>query len=455
MKRMLMMLIGLLPMCGLLAEETIQIVPFQATAGTTYKASDRKGFAINMNNGAVRPKALEFEFILPEGMAVATNSAGTVFRMSSLLEERFSVFDEEEEEYVSYYTPSCSLTDGVYKMLIVYGLDAPDDCAINGTSGEIITIYYTTTADMANGVYPIFVQNAKVSYEDGSKGYLPNSSSYVTIGDSSPLQTEANVDLSTLTGYMPSFVVEKMNEELAQNEQLVSVNLSGVTELGAMPAVPENAAWFTSSEAGLQRTFTEGYWSTVCLPFSLNGEQVEELKAAGVEIEAMNDYDEAANELSFAAADIVEADKPYIVRCQAGATTPFCHFQAVTADASLTAIPATSGKVTMSGTFEKLTLDSDEAVNYFVFNAADGEFVRVGKNATVPPFRAYIALGSAAASSRMAVRHHDGTTTGIASAATARPTARGAYDLLGRPVTANQARGNSITISNGRKMIAK
>ncbi len=423
------------------AEDILSIVPFQTTAGVAYK--ENKTIEISLTN-TFDVANLQFDILLPEGMALSANN--------SVFTERAQTYDEEEDDYVNDFTWSSNLLDTGFTRIVFTPTTLNP---IKAGAGTILKIRYKSVVSMAAGIYPIVFENIELdkSVTESIKG--AQSVSYIVIGDTSPLQTETNVNLSSLTGYMPSFVVEKMNEELAQNEQLVSVNLSGVTEMGATPVVPENVAWFTSNEGGLQRTFTEGYWSTVCMPFALNSEQVGELKATGVEIEVMSDFDEITNEVNFEETEAMEANKPYIVKCPAGATTPFSHFLEVATDGSLSAVPVESGKVTMAGTFEKLTLNSDEEVNYFVFNAADGEFVRVGKNATVPSFRAYIALHSTMVSNRLKVRHHDGIITGIDSVIHSRNLSHITYDLLGRPVAKDKSFGNSIIINNGRKLIGK
>ena len=60
----------------------------------------------------------------------------------------------------------------------------------------------------------------------------------------------------------------------------------------------------------------------------------------------------------------------------------------------------------MRGCYETTKLNSDENAAYYVFNAATGEFVKVGTNAKVMPFRAYIQLmTNAHAPAAIRVRH--------------------------------------------------
>lgn len=441
MKRIILLLTILASAGTVFAEDIIQVMPFHAVAGTTYKSSDKKGFAIHMTNGALRAKALEFEFILPEGMAVATNSAGTIYRMSGL-SERFYVYDEEEEEDVTYYTASMSLTDGVYKMLIVYGLDAPDDCAISGNSGEMLTLYYTTTAEMADGVYPIYVKNAKISFEDGSKGYPENSSSYVIIGE----DTSADLNLSGMTGYVPSFVVNALNTDMAANASLRSLNLNGATELGAELTVPENVVWQTATSGGLSRTFPAGQWSTVCLPFALTAEQVTAVKDKGCEIEQLSNFTESTNTVAFKTATAMEANTPYIVKSTT-AQPLFDGIEGVTIGDLSATTNITKGKLTMAGTYEPKTLNSDASNTYYVYDAADGAFVRVGSNATVKPFRGYISVSGAGA---RVLNFNDGATVVNEVKNAETPTA--IYTLQG---IRSDAKTKGLYIANGKKYVVK
>ena len=44
--------------------------------------------------------------------------------------------------------------------------------------------------------------------------------------------------------------------------------------------------------------------------------------------------------------------------------------------------------------FSKRILDSDNSVSYYIFDSIDGSFVKVGKNATIYPFRSYISINN-------------------------------------------------------------
>ena len=441
----LSILVLMLPCIYASAEDIVQILPVTTFAGAT--EDDEQYMEVQMVNDTYDEVGIvSFDLLLPEGIT---------FLYEDFEGERvpFTKKGKNITYDFSLFEPTLQASGYTRYLLVPGGQIRP----ITDKSGTFMYLYFEVDADMAPGVYPILIQETVIGKSETEGLYPEPSVSYIVIkaneGDASPLQTEAKVDLSAMTGYVPSFVVETMNEELAQNESLVAVDLSGATELGAALEVPENVAWFTSNAGGLQRTFTEGQWSTVCLPFGLSEELVGELKAAGVEIEEMADYDEAANELNFTAVDRMEANKPYIVKCPADMLTPFALLAGTSADKTFVPVADESGNVTMSGTFETLTLNSGNGVTYFVFDAADGEFVRIGSNATVPPFRAYVALTSQTSSSRLLVRHPDGTTTGVSTVRQQVPLTQSTFNLLGQP--ADKHVKNTIIINNGRKMIAR
>ena len=443
MKRNTLLFLGLFFSCVVLATDIIQVVPFNATANTTYSSKDRKGFVIEMRNGNLRPKAIEFDITLPDGMAVAYTS--NKYRFSSL-SERFPIDEEEEEDY---YTASCNKIGDHYKFLIVPGLDTPDDVAIDGTEGKLLTVYYTTTENIQDGYYPIMVTDAKISYENSSKGYLPNSSSYVTIGNPS----SSDFNLSTMTGYIPSFVIEKVNEDLADNEDLTIVDLSGATELGAELVIPDNVVSVVGTTGTLKREFTGTYWSTVCLPFALSATQVAALNEEGVEIEEFTGFDETAGTVTFEPVTTMEANTPYIVKSETTQSpfTNLANVQLSTAEMNNVVV----GKMTFMGTFEKQTLNSSTNTVYYAYNASNGNFVRIGSNATVPPFRAYLKLDNSSGEARsFIVNHGDGEATGINTQLQGCSKTGVRYNLLGLPQAEN-SKIKGIYIQNGQKIVVK
>lgn len=144
-----------------------------------------------------------------------------------------------------------------------------------------------TNIKLVESVKSAIVLNDVLSYVEVNEG-----------GSVSPLQTEKDIDMSSMTGYVPSFVVEELNSKIATNSNLRSLNLSGVTELGSELQIPDNVVYVVGAKGGLKRDFS-AQKSTVCLPFALNATQVAAIKEKGCEIEKLSGFNASTNTVSF------------------------------------------------------------------------------------------------------------------------------------------------------------
>lgn len=90
---------------------------------------------------------------------------------------------------------------------------------------------------------------------------------------------------------------------------------------------PEDA---NGADVRVYRTFTDGEWSTICLPFDMTEEQVKAAFGDGVELGDFADWEALENDkgdvsfinLSFDPVTAIEANHPYIIKTTA-ATYPF------------------------------------------------------------------------------------------------------------------------------------
>jgi len=103
---------------------------------------------------------------------------------------------------------------------------------------------------------------------------------------------------------------------------------AGYTDLFETDEVaPENAE---DVDVRVYRTFTDGDWSTICLPFAMNEEQVRDAFGEGTEIGDFVDWTAEENDkgdisvinVSFDPVSVIEANHPYIIKTTA-ATYPF------------------------------------------------------------------------------------------------------------------------------------
>lgn len=444
MKKSLIIILQLFLILPLYAEDVIQIVPIKTTAGIT--STTAKGLEVSLSNSTFAVANLQFDILLPEGMTLTGNSSFTT-RVPRTAEEDEN---EEGETIITYkydfsYQTAVQTTGYTRFMFIPGGELRP----IPVGEGVIMKLRYKTDATMSPGIYPIYMSNIKLVKSVTESITIPSVVSYVIIGDN----TSASFDLSTLTGYVPSFVVEKLNEDMAADENLSIVDLSGATELGAELQTPEDVVSVVGTTGTLNREFTAKYWSSVCLPFAVSAEQVAALNAGGVEIERFAGYDASTGSLQFESVDAMEANTPYIV-CSPTAQSPFTGLEGVTlskGDMNHTVV----GDMTFMGTFERQTISSDETATYYAFSATDGKFVRIGSNAKVAPFRAYLKLAANSSSRLLNVVHNGGDATAIEQPQAAAPTGDcRRYTLQGiQQTTSSPAKG--IVIENGLKRIVR
>lgn len=439
-KSLLTILLSTLLTYTLAAENIVQAMPFQTTKGVA--KAEKKSFSVHMCN-TTPVLSVEFKIFLPEGMEITrTTATARVPR------------DEEWNE--NYYT--CQYNeqeDGSYKVVLV---NVTNKETITGTSGAVIQVYYQTANDMADGIYPIKVSEVILGDVNSQAIELTaeKSSSYVCIGETSPLKTDQDLNLNALTDYLPSFVMESLNSDMAANENLRSLKLTGVTATGAALTVPENVVYETATTGGLKRTFPGGQKSTLCLPFALSEEQVTAVKEKGCAIEVLSGYNAEKNSVQFTDVTTMAAHTPYLVTVTG--ETSVALFEGLTGiEADLTAMPTdvVQEPLSMKGSYEKSTISSETGLARYAYDVADGSFVRIGSNATLLPYRAYLELASSNAASRLVIS--DDETTGIedVNGNVNGNVNRNAtfFDLQGRRIDEADAKG--VYIKNGRKFIKK
>lgn len=440
-KSLFTILLSTLLTCTLAAENIVQAMPFQTTKGVA--KADKKSFSVHMCN-TTPVLSVEFKIFLPEGMDITRTTATA--RVPK---------DTEWDE--NYYTCQYSdkQEDGSYKVVLV---NVTNKETITGTSGAVIQVYYQTDGDMADGIYPIKVSDIILGDVNSQAIELTaeKSSSYVSIGDTSPLTTEQDLNLNALTDYLPSFVMESLNSDMAANENLRSLKMTGATAMGAALTVPENVVYETATTGGLKRSFPGGQKSTVCLPFALSEEQVTAVKEKGCAIEVLSGYNAEKSSVQFTDVTTMAAHTPYLVTVTSNdAQQLFDGLTGIEADLTVMPTDVTTGAVSMKGAYEKSTISSETGLARYAYDAADGSFVRIGSNATLLPYRAYLELASSTAASRLVIS--DDETTGIGNVnGNGNGNGNGKaqfFDLQGRRIDAAAAKG--VYIKNGRKFIKK
>lgn len=206
----------------------------------------------------------------------------------------------------------------------------------------------------------------------------------------------------------------------------------------------------TGSKVSYDRTFIQDQPSTICLPFALTADELAKVGKAYT-LSAVND-----SKATFTPVTAIKAYTPYLLIPSDGGKL----LENIVATKDITAVPA-EAKTSVSGSYSFVgTLQAKKSVKtpnteVYGFSANGGKFVRVGENASIDAFRAYISVPTTALSTA-ASRSIDidfGGTTGINEIQNAHSSSAAAtYDVAGKRVDKNY---KGVVIRNGKKMIQK
>lgn len=260
----------------------------------------------------------------------------------------------------------------------------------------------------------------------------------------------------TMTGdeTLASFNVSKCTSLKGALGNTLEQEITSIDFIGEYQAIntesPFAIAASTGSKVSYDRTFTKDQPCTVCLPFALTAEELAKVGKAYT-LSAVN-----GSKATFTPVTAIEAYKPYLLIPSASGLL----LEEIAAAKDITAVPA-DAKTSVPGSYSFVgTLQAKKSVKtpnteVYGFSADGGKFVRVGENASIDAFRAYIAVPTPALSTA-ASRSIDidfGGTTGINEIQNAQSSSAAAtYDVTGKRVGKNY---KGVVISNGKKMIQK
>ena len=111
--------------------------------------------------------------------------------------------------------------------------------------------------------------------------------------------------------------------------------------------------------------------------------------------------------------------------------------------------------MTFQGIYDYKNLVSDATTTYYGFRASDGTFVKVGKTkgAVIYPMHAYIKVSGSESSKELRFFFEDNEATTIVGTLVDAEDKAELYDLNGRRVSKNQAKG--VVVKNGKKLNVK
>lgn len=273
--------------------------------------------------------------------------------------------------------------------------------------------------------------------EAGTFGIRLMYNSDITIIDTKAGQTEYVQSLASC----PKIA----NIKTKNNSGLSNITVSSIDFVKDFKAASQDWSFLydvNGTSVNYDRTFTPGRKSTVCLPFALTA---AEATAAGTFYELASIVD---GTLHFNEVAEPQAYVPYVFN--PATDQPFVNLTNKTIEASKDATTEVTG-ATFVGTLAHIDGLNGGTNTLYGFNAANGEFVKVGTGVSIDAFRAYISVPGTGAAKLAA--HFGDETSGITSYENDNQNKnRNAYNLAGQRVDAN-AKG--IVIINGKKYINK
>lgn len=186
-------------------------------------------------------------------------------------------------------------------------------------------------------------------------------------------------------------------------------------------------------------TFKKGQASTLILataPDAAKGDYYELSAVSG-------------NQVVFTKVETPQANTPYVFMAKDDYSTET--ISVPTTEAGVKTI----GDVTFQGIYDYKNLVSDETTTYYGFRASDGTFVKVGKTkgAVIYPMHAYIKVSGSESSKELRFFFEDNEATTIVGTLVDAEDKAELYDLNGRRVSKNQAKG--VVVKNGKKLNVK
>lgn len=262
----------------------------------------------------------------------------------------------------------------------------------------------------------------------------------------------AEINMTSKETLVP-FKVSKCTSLKGPQGHTLEQEITSIDFIGEYQAIdtesPFAIAASKGSKVSYDRVFTKDRPSTVCLPFALTAEELAKVGKAYT-LSAVS-----GSKATFTSAAAIEAYTPYLLIPSANGK--LLEDIAAVKDIAdpVEAKTSVSGSYSFVGTLQAMKSVKTPNTEVYGFSADGGKFVRVGENASIDAFRAYIAVPTTAlptAASR-SIDIDFGGTTGINEIQNAQSSsAQATYDVAGKRVDKNY---KGVVIRNGKKMIQK
>ena len=380
-------------------DNIIYVEPFNAAAGAQVQVS------IKMKNSAAI-RGFQFDLFLPDGVTAAKSAKGKI--LASLTENRLP---DEDEHTLTLSEQG----DGSIRFLC----GSLADETFTGTDGEIATLTISIDGGVANGNYPVYLKNMKLTETDISNFY----------------ETESIETTLTVGG--KSYTI------LDETSTVVPTAASGV-------------------DVKVKRAIKANSWSTICLPFAIPAEKMTAAFGAGVEVKDFTSWSSTEDAgdivgitIGFTAVTAMEANHPYLIKV-ANAITAEEGFTVDGVDIAPEAEPTKQVGTTKKtrGYFYGTYVANTTVPEYNLFISNDRFYYSNGST-KMKAFRGYFELYDYLSSldeagARISIVDED--VTGIANVKTLSVGSSDYYDLQGRKV---ENPGKGLYINNGRKVVKR
>ena len=211
----------------------------------------------------------------------------------------------------------------------------------------------------------------------------------------------------------------------------------------------------SDAKVAIERTLSNKYWNTLCLPFSLSADQIKATFGGGTIITEFDDVNEEGTVMTFKEATSIEASKPYLFKPANTVKNPV--FEGVTitsSDAGSVTVTNTNGNYAFVGTYSKKDMATDQS-EVFITTSGKLSYPAEYTN-TIKGMRAYIMLPTTANAKAFNLN--------IGGEATSIDTIDGGllngnatiYNLNGQKMSSDiSGLAKGLYIVNGKKMIVK
>lgn len=385
----------------------------------TVQAGQQQVLSIKMKNTG-NVVGYEFSLQLPDGVTVATD--GDDMLMAELSTERTTAKKTD-------YFNSALQSDGTLKVLCGTSTQNPNTgklYAFSGNDGEVARITVNVANNVEDGEYPVIIKNAVITDTESQATELtPSVETTLTVGQSVIVLDENSTTL------------------------------------------PENA---TSVNVRVKRTINANEWSTICLPFAMNAEQVTAAFGSGVELADFtgtdtkfdNDDNVIGITVNFNPVTAIEANRPYIIKVVNKVTTFTMENVDINSDEDKAYFEFDNGKtgskrVVYSGFYG--TYHAETVLDNNTLFLSENKFWYSSGNTKMKAFRAYfdfldVLTDKTASGARMLLSFDEETTSIQNPKFIIRNNTSEWYTLDGRKLD-KKPTAKGVYVKDGRKVVIK